>query len=616
MSSGQRFHRLTEAELTAIAEGNYNDKIIGHLKAAQYSRNALLVETLRRGVRASGDPQLIHVIESAIQLLSGLQTSHPGIVTKLLITPHFGFWAADCVLELQRAASRGQVLSAELRLALCRIVTFAATAALMADRPFDLTLPVNDGTLHLPGIGRLHIAEAENLDYARVTSDRTGCEIVAGPARRRMSFPRLGGEVVRHAAGWTPAAKVRTSSCGVAINLLIDDSDPFLSRLGPTATLASGQSLEDWRSALRRSWRILVRYHEPVARALSAGLTTLIPLQTGLGGHPISMASGWAWGAVALTLPADPLVFTETLIHEFQHLVLAAIEDIVPLTVNHGDELHYSPWRNDPRPTLNVLQGSFAFLGVMSFWRRQCAARPVVGKRRAEIEFALQRHNVTDALTILSGSTEFTTTGRFFLRAMRAQVLARPGDQVSPAAEKIASEIASEHHLRWRLANLRPDNRIVNILADAWLANPRPALDRMDVPTELLPSPISGLVDRSSMLVKRPGGVSYRTPRSATRDAGLPSSGDLALMHGDLRQARGAYLRRIAKATDPDAWIGLLLVLRRLGVINDSQSGRQRIEVAVAVAERIRIVTGRLPDAQALFLWLRSSWGEGSAAPD
>ena len=68
MASGQRFHRLTEAELTAIAEGSYTETIIARLKAAQYSRNALLLETLRRSVHASDHPRISQVIESAIEL--------------------------------------------------------------------------------------------------------------------------------------------------------------------------------------------------------------------------------------------------------------------------------------------------------------------------------------------------------------------------------------------------------------------------------------------------------------------------------------------------------------------------------------------------------------------
>lgn len=607
MASGQRFHRLTEAELTAIAEGSYTETIIARLKAAQYSRNALLVETLRRSVHASDHPRVSQIIESAIELLSEIQANNPGIISSLLIMPHFGFWAADCVFQLQQAAAQGQTLSSKTQMALCHIAAFAATAALLTDHPFDLTLPIRDGELYLPNIGRLHIGNAEGLDYAHIRLDHDGCEIVAGSTRHRISL-RLGAKTTSSTAGWTPAFRLQTSSQGLAINLLIDGSDPFLSQLGPTSTSLSERSLETWRSAIRRSWQTLVRHNKPLARTLSAGLTTLIPLRSTPEDHQISITSGWAWGAIALTLPTDPIIFAETLIHEFRHLILAAVEDITPLTDSRGEELHYSPWRNDPRPTLNVLQGAYAFLGVTSFWKQQCTIGSPTARRRAEIAFALKRRNVMNALMVLSESSELTGTGRLFLRVMHGHVSTWLNEPVSQSAEKIACEIASEHHLRWRLANLEPDIEVVDILAEAWLASPRTPPGLMDVPTRLLlSSPVSGLVDRSFLFGHLPG--SPESTHHSSHDANA-SSGDLAFMQGDMRQARRTYLQRIAQAEDPDAWIGLILVLRRLGIVNNSWPVRQRIEVVVAVAERVRAITSRCPDAQGLFLWIRGIWGE------
>ena len=45
-------------------------------------------------------------------------------------------------------------------------------------------------------------------------------------------------------------------------------------------------------------------------------------------GQPVTATSGWAWGAVLLSLPPDSLAFAEALTHEFHHLVLAAVEDM------------------------------------------------------------------------------------------------------------------------------------------------------------------------------------------------------------------------------------------------------------------------------------------------
>jgi HEXXH motif-containing protein len=608
MTSGQRFHRLTEEEITAIAELNYSEEVIARLKAAQYSRNALLVETLRRSVRASDHPRVSQVIESAITILSEIQASNPSVVNSLLIMPHFGFWAADCVFQLQQAAAQGRSLSPKMQISLCHIGAFAAAAALLTDHPFELTLPIRDGELYLPSIGRLHIESAEELDYAQIRIDHDTCEIAVGPIRHRVS-PRLGTGTTSLAAGWTPVFRVQTSSQGQEINLIIDNSDPFLSQIGPISTSLSERAVETWRYGIRRSWQTLVRHNKELARSLAAGLTTLIPLRSPPEGHQISITSGWAWGAIALSLPDDPVIFAETLIHEYQHLILAAVEDITSLTDSRSEELHYSPWRNDPRPTLNVLQGAYAFLGVTSFWKQQCAIGSPKARRRAEIAFALKRRNVMDALINLSESSELTGTGRLFLRVMYEHVSAWMNEPVSREAEEFSYEIASEHYLRWRLANLEADIKIVDFLAEAWLASPRTSLVALDVPTRLLlSSPVSGLVDRSFLLGYLSGGTD--SPPFSTRDANASSSGDLAFMQGDLCQARRIYLHRISQAADPDAWIGLILVLRRLGVINGGWPVRQRIEVVVAVAERVRARTGHCPDAQKLFLWIRRIWGE------
>jgi len=245
-------------------------------------------------------------------------------------------------------------------------------------------------------------------------------------------------------------------------------------------------------------------------------------------------------------------------------------------------------------------------------------ARRAVGsptaRRRAEIAFALKRRNVMDALVILSESSELTGTGRLFLRVMYEHLSPWLNEPVSQSAEKIVCEIASEHHLRWRLANLGPDIKVVDTLAGAWLADPQTSPGLMDVPTRLLlSSPVSGLVDRSFLFGHLPDG--FKSQQFSTRNSNASSSGDLAFMQGDIYQARRTYLQRIAQAADPDAWIGLILALRRLGIMNDGLPVRQRIEVVVAVAERVRAITGHCPDAQELCLWIRSIWGESETRP-
>ena len=60
----------------------------------------------------------------------------------------------------------------------------------------------------------------------------------------------------------------------------------------------------------------------------------------------------------------------ETLVHEFQHVKLCGLLDMVPLAAS-GAEKVYAPWRQDPRPAGGLLQGIYAHLGIVRFWQSQ-----------------------------------------------------------------------------------------------------------------------------------------------------------------------------------------------------------------------------------------------------
>ena len=56
-------------------------------------------------------------------------------------------------------------------------------------------------------------------------------------------------------------------------------------------------------------------------------------------------------------------------IHEIHQFKLSAVLHVVPLTLS-GDRGDRTPWRVDPRPHADPLQGTYAYLGVGEFWRR------------------------------------------------------------------------------------------------------------------------------------------------------------------------------------------------------------------------------------------------------
>ena len=61
-----------------------------------------------------------------------------------------------------------------------------------------------------------------------------------------------------------------------------------------------------------------------------------------------------------------PWRVAESILHEFMHLQLSAIENVVPLVATKRGA-YYSPWRKEMRPVSGVLHGAYAFFGVNDF---------------------------------------------------------------------------------------------------------------------------------------------------------------------------------------------------------------------------------------------------------
>jgi HEXXH motif-containing protein len=451
MAIGRTFHGLAEKDLVAVADAHYTSEIIHQLTSAQFSRNALLLEALRRDVTAAGYVSAAGVIEAAAALLSEIQADYPDVVRKLLVLPQFGLWAADCLIKVQAAAAHGQGLEPDVQHELGYAVAFAATAGLLAGRSVDVRLPVRDGIAYLPALGQVQLDGSSGASWAQLRSAGGGAAHLAVAGSRPASFQLNQAE--EQAVGWISVPRLQVRSRGLRLSVALDHFDPVLSRLGPVPSALSRESIQAWRRGVGQVWQVLTGEDQRFAQALAVGLTTLVPLEQLAEAPPASAASGWAWGAIALTLPADPLTFAETLIHEFQHLVLAAVEDIVPLAKDDDMDLFYSPWRDDPRPFSSVLQGAYAFFGVADFWRKKCHSSSPAVRQRAETNFALRRRNVSDALAIVTESDKLTDTGRVFSRRMQEHSAEWLADPVSPQAEELARQSSREHQQRWRLAH-------------------------------------------------------------------------------------------------------------------------------------------------------------------
>ena len=225
--------------------------------------------------------------------------------------------------------------------------------------------------------------------------------------------------------------RVRLDHAGLRLDLWIDDCGPYREVHGePLAAPLSVPDLRAWQRELAGAWEVLVQRHRWHAEAIAAGLTTVVPLLMRPDGTGVSSAARRAFGSVALSLPPSPVLLALALVHEFMHAQLGALLDLVPM---HGpdDGVRYpAPWRRDGRPAGALLQGTYAHLGVVDFWRAEAAVRsgPEAAARAAQAyaagEYTRWRPLTLEAAGTLLASgqlneagTEFTTE---LARAMRS----------------------------------------------------------------------------------------------------------------------------------------------------------------------------------------------------
>lgn len=450
-TSGVNFHQLVPADLMALAGSHYTEGLIRRLRAAELSKNVLLLEAVRREAIRIGSANVVAIIDSACEVLRTAQASRPGTVARLLTLPNFGLWAVESLTRLRTSTQRpGKQRDVTLLKAdVGHLATFAAVAALRTQQHCKLKLPIRDGVIHLPTLGHVTVQTGSSPSWADFASGSGGATIIA--RSWELHLPAAGSPSARGAMiDWTPAHSVAAKSRGLAIRLTLEDSDPFLAQLVPAPCAISPGLVEEWQQRLIGAWDLLTHYHRNIALGLAKALTVIVPSAELERGQPVTATSGWAWGAVLLSLPSDKLSFAEALTHEFHHMVLAAIEDITTLiSAAAHDDLCYAPWRDDPRPRSALLQGSYAFFGVAGFWLRQSHAGSSADQQRAEIEFARRSQNVSDALAELRNWAGLTAAGHLFVSKMADQLAELLAEPVNPSARATARQVNSEHRARW-----------------------------------------------------------------------------------------------------------------------------------------------------------------------
>jgi len=522
-------HLLPARDFDALATGLGSAATIGLLRATQYSKCLLMLRAVLDAAERAGYKEAI----PGIELLADVQRQAPGAVAEVLGYPLTGAWAAHCLRKLDA----GQHTAADL----AHLSGMAAAAAIRADVPFSIDVPVRNGAGYLPSLGRLSGAEG-----ATVTVSSHG------------DAPLAGGTPLFDGPSWQPLRRITLTGHGQDLSVALDDMDPF--RGGPRLPVAprlSDREVQAWRDSLGHAWDILDRNHRDYSNAIGAGLTVIVPLVATQQNRGINATSRESFGAAAISGVGDPVTLAAGILHEFQHGKLNALLDLVPLH-EADSEQYYAPWRQDPRPLSGLLHGAYAYLGVCDFWRVQAALSSTPFPAYARMEFARWPERTRQVVDKIAAAPSLTAAGRRFALGMQARLRHWHAPQAGEhtAAAWIAS---ADHRLGWRLRNTRPDPDAISQLTQAWAA-------RAAVPHGTQPHPVvvsgGSTLGRSTRLdlvylrLRDPERFSQMAPGAGIEQA------DIDLVSGDNSAAAAGYLAVIGQ--DPgrsQAWAGLALAL-------------------------------------------------------
>jgi HEXXH motif-containing protein len=547
-------HRLPEEAFMALASGDGDPAVVRHLRGVQQSKHLMLLRVIA-GEAESIDPAFpgVAAFWAGYRLLAEVQRSDPGAFAWLFGLPHIGGWAHDCL------ARTGQGLPLDFGY----LAAAAAAAGIRAGVRFELDVPVSDGRVMLPGLG--HFQDIDQDPWVRLRSDgeclSVGAATVA-PCAALMPDDGSGEPVPL----WRGTYQARAVAQGRTWTILLETSDRYLDRFAlPMCTALTAEEVTSWRGRIQSAWEVLIRHHGWAAESIAEGVSVIVPL-TARGDTDLDSATTpAAFGAIATSWPPDPVIMAETLVHEFQHLKLCGLLDMVPL-VEPSAERVYAPWRPDPRPAGGLLQGVYAHLGVARYWNAQRHAETEPDDMlRAQVMFERWRSTIEPASATLLRTGCLTPDGARFVAMVRDEGRRLSSEAVPADAMEIAREVALDHWLTWQLRHSAVDRARVAELADAYQrGEPLSGRELPGVRIEEETRKISSAV-RSQLLNMR-----YLEPRRYREQsaAGIPelSEADVLLVSGQAGAAVQAYREEILSAPEPlpDPWAGLALAVHLL----------------------------------------------------
>jgi len=380
------------ADASMLVEALDEAASIGFLARAETAMNRDVMLSLMRA--ASPWPA---EIRSAWEILSALDEDVPDAVDRVLAHPFVRVWL------LQNFDEKGRARSADLDLAPIGAIALSAAVRTRTEADGLSVTPREDG-IYLPGLGTIVLPDA--AAGVTITPKTWGIQVAVGAERFEIELTRDGAA---NPEAWRP---IRTLAAP-GIKVLLEDADPFRNCHDcPVTDRIPDHEYAGWQRSFVGAISFLDDHLPRYAAGLRAGLQCVVPLERNPAGRLRSGTVRDAPGSVGIAGPGTAATLALLLIHEFQHVKLGALMDLVELYDPLDERLFAVPWREDPRPLEAALQGAYAHVAVSAYWG--AVARSSSGSRAAEArgEWLRARSGALAVFEDLIASGSLTRSGR------------------------------------------------------------------------------------------------------------------------------------------------------------------------------------------------------------
>lgn len=453
-------HRLAHADFVGIAEGGGTPEAVERLLESERSWRKVQFKAVLETVLATPDVTgPLPPISDAWDLLSRAERQSPETIDAILLHPHAGTWAGYLLRRLRGSVDGDTPVWVDLGY----LHALAVVAGAAAGMTFTLPVPHRGGFVALPTLGGAELATDEPWGTALVTSEAGRLTITLGGNSVDVDDPASASP------GWVPLPAVSAEASGRALSIVLDHVDPYRNlRTATPPDRLSGAQIARWRSAIEQAWALVMDVCPDLAAPISTGLFAIVPQPAAERFRTMSASAGDAFGSMIMSEPDDVAELAVTMVHEFQHIKLGGLLHLTSLHRREPAQRLYAPWRDDPRPLGGLLQGVYAFVGIVEFWRalRTRAASPT--RELAQFEFARWRVQVAATLATLRDLPELTDIGAEVIARMAATAAAWRDEPVPEDIDEAARAAVTDHRARWKLHHLRPASEAVEACVAAW----------------------------------------------------------------------------------------------------------------------------------------------------